>query len=908
MDVLPNDTLPGDLNAKAWVDLLVASRPKDEVAKYVVSKKVAEAKKGDLLTEENKVRFRTDIKAYAWEILGIDLTPDQIEIAESIIDNKFTLVKASHAVGKTLLSAVVASWWYDCWDRHIVYITAPTWDQALGLTFKEIRTRRLSVGLVPDKGKVWERGWLRDNDPVARNFHYIRAINAATPEGMQGEHSAAILVIIEEGVGVRPEIWSAVMGLMTSPSCVVPGTIVSAPGVQAVTSRGYEGDVIRIETASRNTTVTENHPVLTPKGWVSAGMLQQGDYVFSTLQPERVSSRFQPDDYQVPTRVEDVFRTFHMTGGTHSIGGETITARDFHGDGRANQVDVVFPQSFLRNELLTLLQKEGVQLLFIDGPELSEPLDGVSTFELTAFSQGSSGNPASLTSHIESMFQPSGSVATQQCIGITTESNTGSVEEGAYGITRNAELLSQLRGTQTAVNIVSDNFGGVVGEPTPLQHLSFSPSPEGHTPSAESGRDGLSVDPKLAAEINGASSSDIFSDQILSIRRLPYSGQVYNLQTKNGWFFSDGIITHNCRILAIGNPTDESTEFGAKASSPSWNVISISALDHPNIEWQLRTGYELGNPTANPDNDPGPVPAAVSLDWVRDMMMAGHVTAIRDRDTRLEDEFWFVDIEEINRCVDFRVPADTSKQILYKPDAEFQGRVLGQFPTASDRQVIPRAWIEGLRPQAIPKDEDIPPEIGADIARYGVDRTVLLARRGPCALRGQIIRQMDNLLVADAIRDMAEAISAREHYPAKSIPIKIDVTGNLGTGPYDLLKSWGYNVYGINASSKASKPESFPNRRSELWFAMRERVRLAGLDLSRLDPDFRSELEKELTLPQYRVDLSGRKVVEDKDQMRRRTEAGRSPDLADAANLAYSGYDKRSRDARRMIRDAFFDA
>src|ERR1043165_5161578 len=78
-------------------------------------------------------KYQTNPQGYARDVLGVQLTPDQDAMLQSILDNRRTLVKASHSVGKTFTAAVAASWWYDCWTRHIAYVTAPTWPQALGL-------------------------------------------------------------------------------------------------------------------------------------------------------------------------------------------------------------------------------------------------------------------------------------------------------------------------------------------------------------------------------------------------------------------------------------------------------------------------------------------------------------------------------------------------------------------------------------------------------------------------------------------------------------------------------------------------------------------------------------------------------------------------------------------------------
>jgi hypothetical protein len=51
---------------------------------------------------------------------------------------------------------------------------------------------------------------------------------------------------------------------------------------------------------------------------------------------------------------------------------------------------------------------------------------------------------------------------------------------------------------------------------------------------------------------NGANLLDahagiIKADYIISVDRVIYSGHVYNLETVEGWYCANGIVTHNCR-------------------------------------------------------------------------------------------------------------------------------------------------------------------------------------------------------------------------------------------------------------------------------------------------------------------------------------------------------------------------
>lgn len=381
-------------------------------------------------------KYQSDPQAYARDVLGVSLTPDQSEILESVKDNRFTLVKASHAIGKTFVASVAASWWYDCWQQHIAYVTAPTWPQALGLTFKQLKTLRRAKSL---SGTILDTGIIKDEDKAREGEHYVRALNAERGEGFQGEHAAPILVIIEEGVGVPKYIWDAAGGLMTHKSC---------------------------------------------------------------------------------------------------------------------------------------------------------------------------------------------------------------------------------------------------------------------------------------------------------------------------------------RMLVIGNPTDEATEFGLASESSLYHTMSISALDHPNIIAELNC-------------EKPPFPNAVGLQWLYEMLEK----ECEQTEQMIEDAFEFVALPEIKKALGGQ-PADLTQKMIYMPTAYFQGRVLGEFPTQADQQVIPKAWLKSQKVLE-PADSDVP-ELGCDVARFGDDRTTNFIRRGPCVLHAREIRKMDNVEVATALADDAKLAVRlwKGDCPideisklAKTLRIKIDVTG-----------------------------------------------------------------------------------------------------------------------------------
>jgi hypothetical protein len=45
--------------------------------------------------------------------------------------------------------------------------------------------------------------------------------------------------------------------------------------------------------------------------------------------------------------------------------------------------------------------------------------------------------------------------------------------------------------------------------------------------------------------------SEVETDKLLDVRRVPFRGHVYNLQTDDGWYTANSIIVHNCQCVTV---------------------------------------------------------------------------------------------------------------------------------------------------------------------------------------------------------------------------------------------------------------------------------------------------------------------------------------------------------------------
>lgn len=176
-----------------------------------------------------------------------------------------------------------------------------------------------------------------------------------------------------------------------------------------------------------------------------------------------------------------------------------------------------------------------------------------------------------------------------------------------------------------------------------------------------------------------------------------------------------------------------------------------------------------------------------------------------------------------------------------------------------------------------------PVEIGCDVARFGDDNTEIHVRRGPCSMHHESHNGWSTTQTAGRLKELAREWGATTGQAPQAVEVKIDDDG-VGGGVVD--QHDGYAFLPVSGASTALEPERYPNRRSELWFAIAERAAEGNLDLSRLDRETLQSLRSQAMAPTWKQDGQGRRVVERKEETKRRIK--RSPDGVDAVNLAYT--------------------
>lgn len=143
------------------------------------------------------------------------------------------------------------------------------------------------------------------------------------------------------------------------PNCLVPGGLVLCEGVVSESRRLYRGEVVTFKTSRGDEiTVTPNHPILTDRGFIAAGLLKKGDKVIQTTGKYASLIRQTPNNIHVPTAVDKIFHTLMQTGGGSSLTVKS-TAEQFHGDGIPDsEVDIIFSNSLGKRKINALLSEE----------------------------------------------------------------------------------------------------------------------------------------------------------------------------------------------------------------------------------------------------------------------------------------------------------------------------------------------------------------------------------------------------------------------------------------------------------------------------------------------------------------------------------------------------------------------
>ena len=341
---------------------------------------------------------------------------------------------------------------------------------------------------------------------------------------------------------------------------------------------------------------------------------------------------------------------------------------------------------------------------------------------------------------------------------------------------------------------------------------------------------------------------------------------------------ADTMVSHpdNHRWLIIFNPTDPTSYVYDLYVREDWHKIRLSALEHPNIIAGLK-GLEP------------PIPSAVSYTWVLDQLKHECIK-ITESDVEVGDFEWpprFTPECKNGTC--------EHEHQWYRPSPFFSHAVLGQWPSGASDSLWTPALIDFCEKTQFPIPDPSwsidateqfvvrfgAPEIGIDPAYQGRDFTAIAVRWGRSLVHAELRQGWEPAWTAGRAKQLANHWAKLARLSPYEIPIKIDKDM---FGHAIAQHKGDYRFILISGANRALKENKYANRRSELWVNTVEMAKKREIEWSRLSDEHKRLLSRELLAASHHPDSRGRTFVEKKDQIKKKI--GRSPDLADAVNLA----------------------
>lgn len=326
--------------------------------------------------------------------------------------------------------------------------------------------------------------------------------------------------------------------------CLVGDTIASGPPVVSSGSRWYEGELVRVTVSGGDEiSCTPNHPVLTPSGWVAAGMLSEGDYVIGGPPGERMVRGLNPDDLQRPARIEDITRPWDQGSAVGAVSVPTAP-EDFHGDGVGSKVHVVRTYRDLRVESEPGFGQPRPQRSLCIGDRVPALAFGDRSGCQTG--RGLGGTPVSRLEPFLAPFSllccPLGRT-NQGCLGQRAlhsfpfqhpvNGGSGHAQTGGYHLAGFPRSVSN----EDRVFLIGDD-----GRPF---QTDFSLGADSDPSRPESPVDSFPVRAVLSGKVGSAFASQIAANKIVRIERHHFTGFVHSLQTSEGWHLANGIVVAN---------------------------------------------------------------------------------------------------------------------------------------------------------------------------------------------------------------------------------------------------------------------------------------------------------------------------------------------------------------------------
>lgn len=460
-------------------------------------------------------------------------------------------------------------------------------------TFK--RGEKLPDGSKAPTDCTWVEGYLLNTEKAEKVWELAQALQSTHRRlGYSVEGS----IEKRSGVGDRT-IAKAKIRNVAITHCFPGDTRVSG-SAEAITRRMYSGKMVTVALATgHKLTGTPNHPVLTQRGWIGLGALNEADDRIGCRLGDRLSSTAPTvgeDVDNVPATFDEAFDAALDNGGQN--GRHVGAVPQFHGDGSNGDVDVVLVEGLLQNAFAAQFTQQFGQdalpasdklLALLAGLRNGSSVAGCRPFPFPA-DGGGLGKGAFL-------FGSSQGVAASVFLN-----------DGARNSVVGHDFVHALPAYAVGGSQGAARFAGYV----PANHVGLSGSVEldelrdgrAHPPSSAHHRD--AADAVTGGDAGRRLSGAISFSDIVSKTVSDYCGHVYNLDTRHGWYDANGIIAHNCPVNTDARLEILARSLSAIASQEAAKAMSMgTGVPGPDVAQPDKpyTGAGAGRVLAREDLD-----------------------------------------------------------------------------------------------------------------------------------------------------------------------------------------------------------------------------------------------------------------------------------------------------------------
>lgn len=310
------------------------------------------------------------------------------------------------------------------------------------------------------------------------------------------------------------------------------------------------------------------------------------------------------------------------------------------------------------------------------------------------------------------------------------------------------------------------------------------------------------------------------------------------------WNAIDGLMSTGGKMWLLANPLNRECEaYRRYWNNPSVKCLTLSAMDHPNVRFNLSEG------------DEGFIPGAVTTEYV-ERIREQCIREMNDRD--------------------------------YTRHPTWQSRILGQWPESGYEEVVALyQWLDEADKRE-PVASEKPLRAGIDAAREGQDCIAASAWIGEHLLGLQKwVGKYDSIESVTLI----EGFLYRHGLKKGEHGLIVDLGGNPGIA--DELSRRGWNVNGIRFNETADSSKDYNMKATEMACNLRNGYRdglishdkqVEGCFMS----DYRKGCQRKIRKTQGG---DGKNALEPKEEFKKRN-GGESPDVWDAGIMGYETSNK----------------